>query len=110
VTCDSTTRGPEMDRAPPPMRTETNCSGGTVVPGTEGHVLQLSIAFLDSQEAAAKPSAVSVYQFLGIPDLQRTPGGLSANGAPQPPMPAATPDGATRSTPQSSASPPGAPR
>jgi hypothetical protein len=68
VDCDATTSGGYRPSAAPPIRTDTVCSGGDVVPGTEGHVLQLSLSFLGPDEAAGLPMALSAYRILGYPE------------------------------------------
>jgi hypothetical protein len=57
--CTATTYGATAHSPPPPVNTDTTCTGGIAIPGTEGHVLQLSIVFLNSDEAASSPLAQS---------------------------------------------------
>jgi hypothetical protein len=75
VDCDTTTSGGYRPTAPPPVRTDTVCSGGEAMSGTEGHVLQLSISFLGLDEALGLPNALSAYRILGYPEppLPRAP-------------------------------------
>jgi hypothetical protein len=70
--CDATTTAPSYT-PPPRMRTDTTCTGGDPIPGTEGHILRLSISFLAASEAASLPTAVSALRLLGIPEPVTTP-------------------------------------
>lgn len=63
--CKSTTKYPQPPEAPPPVKTETQCWGGDVVAGTEDHILQLSVSFLTTEEAALVPDALDANQLLG---------------------------------------------
>ncbi|MDB4982897.1 MAG: hypothetical protein JWM82_3649 [Myxococcales bacterium] len=47
---------------------ETSCAGGVVTPGTEGHVLRLTISILSSAEAQREPGARRAFEVLGYRD------------------------------------------
>jgi hypothetical protein len=65
---------PNGGTSPPPTVNGKNCHGGEPIPGTEGHVLHLSVSFLSATEATSVPNAVNASELLGMSAPAPAPG------------------------------------